>query len=84
MKTEEVVKILEDNKITNVNPPSTIQSKLKVYINLLNEMDDYDGPLYVVDGVWEEVCDSSGKIQVEGVRGPRLSITDVASSSFYI
>ena len=40
MKTEEVIKILEENKITNVNPPSTIQNKLKVYINLLNEMDD--------------------------------------------
>ena len=40
MKTEEVVKILEDNKITNVHPPITIQSKLKSYIDLLNEMDD--------------------------------------------
>ena len=29
MKTEEVVKILEDNKITNIQPPSTIQNKLK-------------------------------------------------------
>ena len=40
MKTEEVIKILEDNKITNVNPPITIQSKLKTYIDLLNEMED--------------------------------------------
>jgi len=40
MKTEEVVKILEDNKITNVSPPSTIHSKLKAYTDLLNEMDD--------------------------------------------
>ena len=40
MKTEEVIKILEDNKITNVQPPSTIQSKLKAYISLLDEMDD--------------------------------------------
>ena len=40
MKTEEVVKILEENKITNVHSPSTIQSKLKTYIDLLNEMDD--------------------------------------------
>ena len=40
MKTEEVVKILEDNKITNVHPPITIQSKLKVYVDLLDEMDD--------------------------------------------
>ena len=40
MKTEEVVKILEDNKITNVNPPITIQSKLQKYIDMLNSMDD--------------------------------------------
>ena len=29
MKTEEVMKILEENEITNVQPPSTIQSKLQ-------------------------------------------------------
>ena len=47
MKTEEVIKILEDNKITNVNPvPSkwmdgwTIQDKLQSYIKLLDTMDD--------------------------------------------
>ena len=40
MKTEEVIKILEDNKITNVQPPGTIQNKLKIYIDLLNEMND--------------------------------------------
>tara|TARA_R110002051_G_C8458297_1_gene457933 strand:- start:92 stop:583 length:492 start_codon:yes stop_codon:yes gene_type:complete len=40
MKTEEVVKILGDCKITNVQPPTTIQSKLKTYIDLLNEMDE--------------------------------------------
>jgi len=40
MKTEEVVKILEENKITNINPPITIQSKLKAYIDLLDEMED--------------------------------------------
>jgi len=40
VKTEEVMKILEDNKITNVHPPSTIKNKLKTYIDLLNEMDD--------------------------------------------
>jgi len=40
MKTEEVVKILEENKITNVRPPSTIQSKLKAYIGLLDTMDE--------------------------------------------
>ena len=40
MKTEEVLKILEDSKITNVHPPSTIQSKLKTYIDLLDTMDD--------------------------------------------
>jgi cysteine desulfuration protein SufE len=40
VKTEEVVKILEDNKITNVSPPSTIQNKLQTYIDTLNSMDD--------------------------------------------
>jgi len=47
MKTEEVMKILEENKITNVQPvPSkfmdgwTIQDKLESYINILNAMDD--------------------------------------------
>jgi cysteine desulfuration protein SufE len=40
MKTEEVVKILEDNEITNVFPRSTIQNRLKAYIDLLNEMEE--------------------------------------------
>ena len=40
MKTEEVLKILEDSKITNVHPPSTIQKRLKTYTDLLNGMDD--------------------------------------------
>ena len=47
MKTEEVMKILEENKITNVHPvPSkwmdgwTIPKKLESYINILNAMDD--------------------------------------------
>ena len=40
MKTEEVIKILEDNKITNVSPPSTIQNKLQTYVDTLNSMDD--------------------------------------------
>ena len=40
MKTEEVMKILGDCKITNVDPVSTIQSKLKTYIDLLNDMDE--------------------------------------------
>jgi cysteine desulfuration protein SufE len=40
MDKEEVIKILEDNKITNVTPPSTIQSKLEAYIDILNEMED--------------------------------------------
>ena len=40
MKTEEVMKILGDSKITNVTPPSTIQNKLKTYIDLLNGMED--------------------------------------------
>ena len=47
MKTEEVMKILEENKITNVHPvPSkwmdgwTIKDKLESYINIINTMDD--------------------------------------------
>ena len=40
MKTEEVMKILEENEITNVQPASTIQNNLKAYIDLLNEIDD--------------------------------------------
>ena len=40
MKTEEVMKILEDCKITNINPTSTIQGKLKAYIDTLNTMDE--------------------------------------------
>ena len=40
MKTDEVMKILEENEITNVHPPITIQNKLKAYIDLLNTMDD--------------------------------------------
>ena len=40
MKTEEVMKILGDCKITNVNPVSTIQGKLQAYTDLLNEMDE--------------------------------------------
>ena len=45
MKTEEVVKILEDNRITNVGETTpytsaSINVKLKTYIDLLNEMDD--------------------------------------------
>ena len=40
MKTEEVIKILGDCKITNVTPPSTIQNKLQTYIDLLNGMEE--------------------------------------------
>jgi cysteine desulfuration protein SufE len=40
MKTDEVIKILGDCKITNVQPPSTIQSKLKTYVDLLNDMNE--------------------------------------------
>ena len=45
MKTEEVVKILEDNRITNVGKTTpytsdSINIKLNAYINLLNEMDE--------------------------------------------
>ena len=40
MDKEEVIKILEDNKITNVQPPSTIHNTLKAYIDLLDAMED--------------------------------------------
>jgi cysteine desulfuration protein SufE len=40
MKTDEVMKILEENEITNVHPPITIQNKLKAYIDLLDTMDE--------------------------------------------
>jgi len=40
MKTEEVMKILGDCKITNVDPVSIIQGKLQAYIDTLNAMDD--------------------------------------------
>ena len=40
MKTEEVMKILGECKITNVDPVFTIQSKLKTYIDTLNAMDE--------------------------------------------
>ena len=40
MKTDEVLKILGDCKITNVDPVSTIQGKLKTYIDLLNDMEE--------------------------------------------
>ena len=43
-----------------------------------------DGPLYVADGVREEVGHRSGEIQASGVRGPRLPVTDMACPSFYI
>jgi cysteine desulfuration protein SufE len=40
MKTDEVLKILGDCKITNVDPVSTIQGKLKTYIDTLNALDE--------------------------------------------
>jgi len=45
MKTDEVIKILEDNRITNVGnttpyTPDTIHNKLKSYIDLLDTMPD--------------------------------------------
>ena len=45
MKTEEVIKILEENKITNVGKTTpyindTINVKLQTYIDLLNTMDN--------------------------------------------
>ena len=48
-KTEEVVKILEDNKITNVVPRNTIQNKLKVYTDLLDEMEMMDRYTWLMD-----------------------------------
>ena len=49
MKTEEVVKILEENKITNVHPPITIKNKLKVYTDLLDEMEMTDRYTWLMD-----------------------------------
>jgi len=49
VKTEEVVKILEDNKITNVVPRNTIQNKLKTYVDLLNEMEMMDRYTWLMD-----------------------------------
>ena len=40
MKTEEVIKVLEENKITNVRPPIAIKNKLKTYIDLLNGIEE--------------------------------------------
>ena len=49
VKTEEVIKILEDNKITNVIPRNTIQNKLKVYTDLLDEMEMMDRYTWLMD-----------------------------------
>jgi len=49
MKTEEVVKILEENKITNVRPPIAIKNKLKVYVDLLDEMEMTDRYTWLMD-----------------------------------
>ena len=49
MKTEEVVKILEENKITNVRPPIAIKNKLKVYTDLLDEMEMTDRYTWLMD-----------------------------------
>ena len=49
MKTDEVVKILGDCKITNVQPPSTIQIKLQTYTDLLNEMEMMDRYTWLMD-----------------------------------
>ena len=48
-KTEEGVKILEDNKITNVFPLKNIQNKLKAYIDLLDEMEMMDRYTWLMD-----------------------------------
>ena len=49
MKTEEVVKILEENKITNVHPPNTIKNKLKAYTDLLDQMEMMDRYTWLMD-----------------------------------
>ena len=49
MDKEEVIKILEENQITNVHPPVTIKSKLKVYVDLLNEMEMIDRYTWLMD-----------------------------------
>ena len=59
-----------------------IQNRLERYTQILNTMEDMVDR-YMVDGVWKEVSNRSGEIQVEGVRGPRMPVTDVACSSFY-
>jgi len=38
----------------------------------------------VADGLREEVGDRSGEIQITRVRGPRLTVTDVACSTLYV
>ena len=49
MDKEEVIKILEENKITNVHPPSTIQNRLKAYTDLLDEMEMMDRYTWLMD-----------------------------------
>jgi len=49
MKTEEVIKVLEENKITNVRPPIAIKNKLKVYVDLLDEMEMTDRYTWLMD-----------------------------------
>jgi len=39
----------EGNKITNVHPPITIQSKLKTYVDLLNKMEMMDRYTWLMD-----------------------------------
>ena len=91
MKTEEVMKILEENKITNVQPVSskfmdgwTIQDKLESYINILNTMDDMmDRYTWLMD-FGKKSAIVPERFKLKGVRGPRLPVTDVACSSLYI
>ena len=49
MKTEEVIKVLEENKITNVHPPTTIKNKLKTYTDLLDDMEMMDRYTWLMD-----------------------------------
>ena len=44
----------------------------------------HDGPLYVADGLREEVRYRSGEIQITRVRGARMPVTDMACPSLYI
>ena len=57
-----------------------ISEKLQTYVDTLNSMDDMmDRYTWLMD-FGKKIGDRAGKVQVEGVRGPRLPVTDVAGS----